>query len=355
MPTATPTIPAGCPDLLSNGGFETGSLAPWVKDGPAGVSTPGRNSAFHAWLGGQDNAEAEVFQWVDVPAGIGGAPFVFWWRADVGSEQPEDALSVLVQYDDHADQVHTMAAVAPLNEWRRAQVDLSNYAGMHVLVTFHAHTDGSTPTTFRVDDTALLACGLAPSTPTPTPTLATTRTPTPTTTPTPTATIPAGCPDFLVNGGFETGSLAPWVKDSLAGVSTPGRTGAFHAWLGGQDDVEAEVFQWVDLPAGVNSVPLIFWWRADVASEQPDDHLFVLVQYDDQVDPVYAVRGVAPLDQWRRAEVDLSNYAGMHVLVTFHAHTDGAVPTTFRVDDAALLACGPPRQPTFLPLTLRDS
>jgi hypothetical protein len=223
-----------------------------------------------------------------------------------------------------------------------------------------------TPTPTRTTTPTATLTGTPPPTRTPTPTSTRTTTPTRTvtptrtttstrtTTPTATPTLPAGCPGLLINGGFETG-LSPWHIDGQAGVSTPGRNSAFHAWLGGQDNVEAEVFQWVDVPSDVSSAPLVFWWRADAASEQPDDHLFVLVQYDDQVDPVYAVRGVAPLDQWRRAEVDLSNYAGMHVLVTFHAHTDGAVPTTFRVDDAALLACGPPRQPTFLPLTLRDS
>jgi hypothetical protein len=205
-----------------------------------------------------------------------------------------------------------------------------------------------------VDDAVLLACGPAPSTPTPTPTPAISPTPTTTKTPTPTATVAAGCPDLLVNGGFETGSLWPWHSDGPAGVSTPGRTDAFHSWLGGQDNVDAEVFQWVDVPADVSAAPLILWWRADVESEQPDDHFFVLVQYGDQADPVYLVRAVAPLGQWRFVQVDLSAYAGMRVLVTFHAHTDGAVPTTFRVDDAALLACGPPRHPTYLPLTLRD-
>jgi hypothetical protein len=115
---------------------------------------------FHAWLGGQNNVDAEVFQLVDVPSGVSSAPFIFWWLADIGSEQPNDTLSVLVQYDSHADQVHIVQAVAPLGQWLHEDVDLSAYAGMHILITFHSHTDGALPTTFLVDDAALLACGV---------------------------------------------------------------------------------------------------------------------------------------------------------------------------------------------------
>jgi hypothetical protein len=41
---------------------------------------------------------------------------------------------------------------------------------MDVLVTFLVHTDAEGPTTFRLDDVSLEACGLAPPTPTSTPT-----------------------------------------------------------------------------------------------------------------------------------------------------------------------------------------
>ena len=167
-PSPTMTLPPGCPDLLINGGFETGSLPPWGSDGPAGVAGPGRNSEFYAWLNGQDNAQAEVFQQVTLPRDGSPIRLAFWWRADVGAEQPDDFLHVLVQYGEHADMLYTVRAVAPLGQWRREEVDLSAYAGMAVLVTFHAHTDDARPTTFRLDDAGLLACGLATATPTPT-------------------------------------------------------------------------------------------------------------------------------------------------------------------------------------------
>ena len=162
------TLPPGCPDLIINGGFETGSLRPWGSDGAAGVGAPGRNSEYHAWLNGQDNAQAEIFQEVTLPAGRSPARLAFWWRAEAISDQPNDTLSVLVQYGEQADNIYTVRAVAPLGQWRYEEVDLSPYNGMTFLITFHAHTDDARPTTFRLDDVGLLACGLSTVTPSPT-------------------------------------------------------------------------------------------------------------------------------------------------------------------------------------------
>jgi hypothetical protein len=155
---------------LVNGGFEAGSLAPWVADGPVGLLGPGHNSEHAAWLGGQDNAHAELAQQVTIPAAAAPVRLTFWWRADAASEQPEDVLSVVVQHEQGADNLLDLPAVAPLGQWQYAEVDLSFYAGMSVFVTFLAHTDDARPTTFWLDDVSLLGCGLPTATPTPTPT-----------------------------------------------------------------------------------------------------------------------------------------------------------------------------------------
>ena len=168
-PTPTPTLPPGCPDLLLNGGFESGTLSPWLLAGPGGVSGPGRNSEHAAWLGGQINTQAELFQGVAIPRAAGPLRLAFWWRADAVREQPGDVLSVIVQHDPQADNLRDLRAVAPLGQWRYEEVDLSAYAGREVAVTFLAHNDDARPTTFWLDDVVLYACGLATTTPTPTP------------------------------------------------------------------------------------------------------------------------------------------------------------------------------------------
>ena len=227
-----------------------------------------------------------------------------------------------------------------------------------LVITYHVptpvtptltNTPSSTPTYTPTSTSTRTHTPTASRTSTPTPTSTFTSTPTFTATP----TTPVGCSELLINRDFETGNLSPWNSDGSAGISIPGRDSLYNAWLGGHDSVEAEVFQWVDVPGGISSAPFTFWWRADTASEQLDDTLSVLMQYDSQVDQVYIQPAVGPLGEWQRAEVDLTAYAGMHVLVTFHAHTDATLPTTFRVDDASLSACGLPTHPIYLPLIKR--
>ena len=53
----------------------------------------------------------------------------------------------------------TLRAEGMLNAWRQDTVDLTAYAGQRILVSFLVQTDGSLPTTFRVDDVTLRVCG----------------------------------------------------------------------------------------------------------------------------------------------------------------------------------------------------
>ena len=159
-----------CQELLINGDFETGSFPPW--DSWRSVSLgPGRNSAHGAWLGGANNAAGELWQGVAIPGDANSVPLEFWWLAESTEEQPGDAVDVIVQYgDEQADLLRTLPAVEPLGQWRHEAVDLTAYAGQTVLVTFLVHTNDEVPSTFRLDDVSLEACGVAPPTPTSTPT-----------------------------------------------------------------------------------------------------------------------------------------------------------------------------------------
>ena len=105
------------------------------------------------------------------------------------------------------------------------------------------------------------------------------------------------------------------------------------------------------IPATAKIEKLAFWWRADAASAQPGDRLAVLIQYGEESDPVWSQAADRPPREWRRQEVDLSAYRGRQVLVTFHAHNDAGVATTFRVDDVDLPTCG---HRLYLPLVLRN-
>jgi hypothetical protein len=184
-PTPTATLPPDCQELLVNGDFEAGSLSPWGSWGDVGLGS-GHNSAYGASLGGTNNAEGELLQWVTIPASANPVWLEFWWLAESASEQPGDAVDVIIQYDEQADLLWTLRAEEPLGQWRQEALDLSAYAGLDVGVAFFVHTDAEVPSTFVLDDVSLWACGV----PTPTPTATATSTPTPTSTApgTPTAT-----------------------------------------------------------------------------------------------------------------------------------------------------------------------
>jgi len=150
---------------LINGDFEAGSLDPWARWDDVGLG-PGYNSDHGAWLGGVNNAGGELLQGVIVPSEGSPVWLKFWWLAESAEyppiEQPDDAVEVFVQYgDEQADHLRTLQAVAPLGQWLQEVVDLTAYAGQEVAVTFLVHTDAEVPSTFRLDDVSLEACGMA--------------------------------------------------------------------------------------------------------------------------------------------------------------------------------------------------
>ena len=181
--------------------------------------------------------------------------------------------------------------------------------------------------------------------------------------------LASDCQELLINGDFEAGSLSPWDGWGDVGLGL-GHNSAHGAWLGGADNAEGELWQSVTIPADANPVQLKFWWLAESASEQPGDFLEVIVQYDEQADRVHGVWAEEPLGQWRQETVDLTAYAGQMILVTFLVHTDGDVPSIFRLDDVSLKACGlatptptatptstvspTPGQRVYLPLVLKS-
>jgi hypothetical protein len=151
-------LPSNCAELLRNGDFETGALWPWHTDGPTGLG-PGRLTAHGGWLGGSNNSQSELFQTVDVPAGAVSATWGFWWKAEAASAQPGDRLLVRLEYDGSEPLLKELTAAGPLNTWQYDSVNLKPYAGHQVRIDFLAATDGSVPTTFRIDDVSVRACG----------------------------------------------------------------------------------------------------------------------------------------------------------------------------------------------------
>ena len=150
--------------------------------------------------------------------------------------------------------------------------------------------------------------------------------------------LPSNCVELLGNGSFETGALWPWLTDGPAGLG-PGRLSAHGAWLGGSNNSQSELFQTLTIPAGAPSATWGFWWKAEAASAQPGDRLVIRLEYDGGEPALKELTAAGPLNTWQYDSVSLTPYAGHHVRIDFLAATDGAVPTTFRIDDTSVRDC----------------
>jgi hypothetical protein len=149
--------PEECAELLWNGDFEGNGLEGWSHWGDVGLG-PGHNSANGPWLGGRDNAEGELWQWVNVPAGADAVPWDFWWKAEAASPDPDDQVRAYVESEDVLTPLLYISAEAPLNVWRHATVDLTPWAGKRCIVTFQLLPHPSVPTIFRIDGVSVRSC-----------------------------------------------------------------------------------------------------------------------------------------------------------------------------------------------------
>jgi hypothetical protein len=160
--TPTPPPGTGCEEPLQNGNFEAAALAPWTTTGAASLG-PGHNSPKGIAFCGSDNAVGEVWQIVTIPAQGGAAWLKFWWMAEGSAPQPGDALDVLLASPmallfQTPDVLLTLPATGALGQWREESVDITGYAGRQIVLVFRAHTDGTQPSLFRLDDVSLEAC-----------------------------------------------------------------------------------------------------------------------------------------------------------------------------------------------------
>ncbi len=146
---------------------------------------------------------------------------------------------------------------------------------------------------------------------------------------------PAG--NVVRNPSFERGATgwesSPYVitDDALAVA----RTGSWAAWLGGWGEVHQDFLeQQVTVPTG-SSPRLRF---SVLTSSQEDqvsihDQLTVSVTAGGVTTPVAQLSNLDVTTGYRRMTVDLSDLAGQVVQVGFVSSEDGALPTSFRIDD----------------------
>jgi thermolysin len=167
-PTATPTpTPVPVPtntESVANGSFES-SVSPWVKSGTGAFYTANgavpHSGTGYMYFGVNNNATGAIYEQIFIPNNSA-SQFTFWLNV-VSSES-----TTTRQFDKlYVEAVNTSGVVqgtlavysnldkAAPGVYTQKTLDLLNYKNKTIRIQFRAVTDGSTSTTFNVDDVSV--------------------------------------------------------------------------------------------------------------------------------------------------------------------------------------------------------
>jgi hypothetical protein len=149
---------------------------------------------------------------------------------------------------------------------------------------------------------------------------------------------------LLGNGGFESGTAAPWTASAsvvYSGTQEPAHAGSWDAWLDGYGTSHTDTLsQPVSLPSGC-SASLSFWLHIDTAetstSTAYDTLKVALVNSSGTVLTTLATySNLNAASGYSQRSFNLSGYAGQAVTVRFTGTEGSQLQTSFVVDDAAV-------------------
>ena len=159
----TPTQPPDCPELILNGGFETGEgwEMPNTPRPAAYTNAQVHSGSRAARLGIEDPSRnvysfSSVQQVVAIPAGATGTRLSFWYLPQAGDSG--DYGYIVLQDAAQVWRILSMIRQPPPG-WQRVEMDVSPYAGQTVLLRFGVRNDGQgAAMAIYLDDVSLQAC-----------------------------------------------------------------------------------------------------------------------------------------------------------------------------------------------------
>jgi hypothetical protein len=149
-------------------------------------------------------------------------------------------------------------------------------------------------------------------------------------------------PERVANGGFESGTAGWALSGNAYFSSVSAHSGAGSSVLGVYDKANGTVYQTVTIPSTATG-SLTFWLNvtsSESTTTVARDFLFV------EIRNTSGVLGSTPATfsnlnkttgaVYTQRSLNVAAYRGQTVRVQFRATTDGALPTSFRVDDVSL-------------------
>ncbi|MEU8473472.1 hypothetical protein AB0F30_37420, partial [Streptomyces sp. NPDC029006] len=141
----------------------------------------------------------------------------------------------------------------------------------------------------------------------------------------------------ISNGGFENGT-SPWTGNTGAIGSFSGQTahsGTRYAWLAGYGYAATDtVNQTVTVPAGCTKATLKYWLHVDTAESGTTAYDTFKVQVNGTTKQTYSNANAGA--GYTERTLDLSQYLGQQITLTFTATEDSSLQTSFVIDDATL-------------------